>query len=394
MITMFHSNLARVEGGRFFVDRKFHTGMRKYVEQLSMPVLSVHRHLPAKDDATVMDLVELPEDQLGYSVLTFQGDRAGRPLAEDMQRLRARAASSRLVYGDLPGRRLAAELRIPYVAIVEYNLQTTMTFASEGTTGTWRRRWRSAKAARTYFTCDAPAMRAAALLHCNGYPIYEESSWLNGRRLLYLDSRMARALIIPEAELFARLAARSQRLPRLLFSGRFEPAKGALDVVKVAAECARRGAQFEMHLYGKGSQREAMDRAVVEHGLQGRVTIHDPVPFTELVQIARSSDLFVCCHVQDDPSCTYLESLGCGLPVVGYDNAMWRGLAEHSRAGIVTPLRSPSALAEKLTDLLTNHAQLNTLSDRARTFALEHCFENEFTRRTSSLEALCEVPAA
>jgi glycosyltransferase involved in cell wall biosynthesis len=112
------------------------------------------------------------------------------------------------------------------------------------------------------------------------------------------------------------------------------------------------------------------------------------VPYPELVEIARRFDLFVCCHVQDDPSCTYIESFGCGLPVAGYANAMWRGLAASSRAGVVSPLRGEEALAEAIARLLADPAWLDALSQHARAFALEHCFENEFARRTESLEEL------
>jgi hypothetical protein len=81
--------------------------MRKYLEQLTMPLLSVHPLLSPGDDGTIMDLVELPEEELGYSVLTIQLDRFGRPRSDDNDGLRRRAAGSRLVYGEWTGRPLA-----------------------------------------------------------------------------------------------------------------------------------------------------------------------------------------------------------------------------------------------------------------------------------------------
>jgi hypothetical protein len=76
------------------------------------------------------------------------------------------------------------------------------------------------------------------------------------------------------------------------------------------------------------------------------------------------------------------------LPVAGYGNAMWRGLAGSSGAGVVTPLGARAALAEALGNLLADHERLNALSERARAFAHAHCFENEFARRTDSLNEL------
>src|SRR3954453_7019599 len=185
-------------------------------------------------------------------------------------------------------------------------------------------------------------------------------------------------MVIDEEALHRRLQQRPDRRPRLLFSGRFEPAKGALDVVLAAIDCQHRGLDFELHLYSQGSQRPAIDRAVAEHGLADKVFVHDAVPYPELVEVARGCDLFVCCHIQDDPSCTYLESMGCGLPVIGYGNAMWLAMCADSRAGVVTPLGAPDALAEAIVRLLADPGRLDDLSLRARSFAVEHAFEREF----------------
>jgi glycosyltransferase involved in cell wall biosynthesis len=353
----------------------------------------VHPELPPEADGSVIDLVDVPVGSLGYSVVTLRYDERGHLAPGEMDRLRAATAGAKLVYGDVSVPQLEAAWRVPLISVIEYTLKTVVTFATEGVKGALERNWRLARALRFYLTKFVPSIRRAKLLHCNGYPIYEESALVNSHRLLYLDSRMEREQVISEDALARRLGERRKRAPRLLFSGRFEPAKGALDVVLVGAELARQGVPFEMHLYGQGSQRVAMDRAVVENGLTDKVTIHDAVPYPELVEIARGFDLFVCCHVQDDPSCTYIESFGCGLPVVGYANAMWRGLAMSSRAGVVSRLRAPAALADGIARLLADGARVDALSRHARDFALEHCFENEFARRTDSIEELYKQAA-
>jgi colanic acid/amylovoran biosynthesis glycosyltransferase len=56
--------------------------------------------------------------------------------------------------------------------------------------------------------------------------------------------------------------------------------------------------------------------------LAGKIITRDAVPYAEFVNISRCLDVFVCCHIQIDPPCTYLESYGAGLPIVGYANRM------------------------------------------------------------------------
>lgn len=389
MLTMVHTNRARLAQGVLHVDRKFHTGMKEYLRRIETPILSIHPELLPGKDSSVMDLVAIPEKDLGYRVMTVRCSASNQPLREELPRLRATIAASALVYGGGLGIPATTTTHpVPYVAILEYNLRTTVVFAAAGVQGKVRPYTRKLQAIYYYLRNSVPAMRRAILVHCNGYPIYRESAWFNRNRLLYLDSRMHASMIIPEDRLQRRLAVRRTRRPRLIFSGRLEPAKGALDVIKVARACASRNIEFDFDIYGQGSQRRAMESAIEDAKLTGRVRIHEPVPYPTLVEIASECDLFVCCHVQDDPSCTYLESMGCGLPIVGYGNAMWEAMQKDSRAGMVVMVGDHDAAASAIGHLLAEPNELDSLSILARSFAVEHTFEKEFTRRTDSISEI------
>jgi glycosyltransferase involved in cell wall biosynthesis len=127
---------------------------------------------------------------------------------------------------------------------------------------------------------------------------------------------------------------------------------------------------------------------VREHGLGSVVTFMGNLDFeSELLPFMRSEvDLFVCCHRQGDPSCTYLETLACGVPIAGYGNEAWRGLAERSSAGWVTPMKRPRTLASKIASL--TDAEIERRSFNGLQFARAHTFETEFERRIEHLKAL------
>ena len=58
---------------------------------------------------------------------------------------------------------------------------------------------------------------------------------------------------------------------------------------------------------------------------------------SELVPWMRQeADIFLSCHRQDDPSCAYLEAMGCGLPVLGYELP---DAAQRAALGIQSPER-------------------------------------------------------
>ena len=391
MLTMIHSNRATIEDGLFKVDRKFHVGMRQFVAGIHSPVLTIHpERLPGE---LTMDLIEVPCKELGYDVMTLRTDRKLRPTAPDRQRLSDAIARSKLICGgDMGGADLAFRLGVPCILVREYDLQTQIVTTTSQVTNLARRGIRVIKSTLNYL-CDMRNMRRAHAIHCNGYPIYEATRRLNSNRLLYLDSRMPSENVISEEQLLRRLAIRAGRPLRLLYSGRYEPMKGSDHAVRVGLACLARGLDVEMHCYGQGRLHEEMKRLAAQERLPGRIVVHPAVPFPELVEISRTFDMFVCCHMQGDPSCTYLESFGAGLPIVGYGNRMWRALSEASAAGRWSPMREPEAVADTIQAIASDSGLLDAMSVRAREFALAHAFELEFKLRIDAINAALGTPS-
>ncbi len=378
-----HSNSARIDNGMLRVDRKFLTGMRLYAEHIDMPLMTVHPEMDMADQT--MDLVEVPCKDLGFEVVIIKKNADPQ---ETKAWLQKQIGRSHLVYGSGFGSaKIARQLGIPYILVLECDLRTQITVTTMQVKSLARRSIRSLRCIVQYISHDIGAMRGAHSLHCNGYPVYDESRQFNQNQLLYLDSRMSADMVITKQQLDDRLRQRSGRPLRLLFSGRYERLKGADDSVRVALECLKRGLDIELHTYGHGSLRDMMLQLARQSPVANRIHIHDAIPYPELVQCSREFDLFVCCHIQSDPSCTYLESFGAGLPIVGYANRMWQRLSESSACGYASPMGQPSGVADDVARLLENSNMLADMSRQARTFALEHTFEREFSLRTNAIKS-------
>ena len=104
-----------------------------------------------------------------------------------------------------------------------------------------------------------------------------------------------------------------------------------------------------------------------------------------LPMVARSVDLFVCCHRQGDPSCTYLETMSCGTPIVGYDNEAFRGVVDQSGAGWLTPMDDPTELAACIAALHSSRDLLADAALRSLDFASNHTFEKVMQARVDHL---------
>jgi len=238
------------------------------------------------------------------------------------------------------------------------------------------------------------AFQAATALQANGYPAHDQYSPFCADSLLYLDGRMTPDLFATEAEMTAREARRAAGAPlRLIFSGRLETMKGAQDLVPVAARLTERGVDFTLDIFGTGS----LD-AEIRAGLQrlkepNRVRLHGALDFeTELVPFTRQhADLFLGCHRQADPSCTYIEAMGCGVAVASYDNRMWKRLNAEAKAGWDTALGRPVTLADKVADLSRTPEAITEASRNAWAFSRAHGFLPEFQRRMQHLARVAGV---
>lgn len=240
-----------------------------------------------------------------------------------------------------------------------------------------------------------PALRAADGVQFNGYPAWDRYRALNAQSMLYLDGRMTPEMMA-DADQMGRRAARLRAGEplRLVHSGRLETMKGAQDLLPVMAALRARGVAATLDIFGTGAL-EGDIRAGLD-ALGGAVRLHGPVDFAgELVPFCRDhADLFLSCHRQGDPSCTYIEAMGCGLAVAGYGNAMWSRLAGESGAGAVVPLGKPAALADAIAVWDRDRDALAGAQARALDFARAHDFPTEFAARMAHARAIAGVQAS
>ena len=376
-----------IEGSILWVDRKVHSGNCLLAQHLSMKITMLSPVL--EDPSTMMDLIAVPLDDLTYAVELLACDKSHALDSNETERVRKLVQKSTLVYGTGFGIHTHAQkLNKTHVAITECNLATQIKISRLAVEGTLRRSARTAKTLLR-FLGETRMHQHAHSVHCNGYPMYNQTKYLNDNCLLYLDSRMTENLVINSDRLEARLEGFAKgRKARLIYSGRYEAIKGTLDVVEVGIELNRRGVRFELDLFGKGAQAEEMRRRVEKSGGADNIRVNDAIPYPELIERSHESDLFVCCHVQDDPSCTYLEASGSGLAIAGYNNRMWKSFARFANNGVVTTRKRPKDLANEIEKLLSDRQKLIDFSRQSREFALAHTFEKEFGSRIKALEAI------
>lgn len=275
---------------------------------------------------------------------------------------------------------------IPIVASLEYTLKTRLQILKLDPHISTLRRMRRMLWQLNFERKLRRGLSKAAGVQFNGWPSYDGYAHLTTRAHLYLDNRIEHSMLATPSDMQSRIARLRSGAPlRLIHSGRLEPMKGAQDLLPVMRALAKNKVDATLDIYGTGTLAQNIRAALSEFG--GRVRLHDPVDFrTELVPINRAgADLFLSCHRQSDPSCSYLEAMGCGLAVAGYDNQMWSALCKASGGGMTAPLGQPEALAAAITGWHHDREKLVSASALALAYAQSHCFEAEFSGRIRHL---------
>jgi glycosyltransferase involved in cell wall biosynthesis len=381
----------RAPSGKLVVTRKYLTGLDVYASLWPGKVVSAVRISGSLDDGH-LDAVEHDPARSRFEL---------RELPEDPARIeeQLRAASVVMLTDGQETYTLAGQcqqLGIPYVLTLEWDASTRRQIlwqeAPSRLRGAKRILWAEATNFRRLRT-----IRAAAGLQCNGTPAFEAYRGINARPLLYFDSRVGPEMVVAEQPLEARLGELGAGGPlRLVFSGRLVAIKGVDHLPRFASALARAGIAFSLDICGGGALEGALREQIDRRGLAGRVRLRGTLDFErELMPfVAGHTDLFICCHTQGDPSCTYLETMACGVPVVGYGNPALRGIVERSGAGWSIPDFNPERLAGLVATLAGDRAGIAERSRSAREFALAHTFDKTMQERTRHLLACSLRPAA
>lgn len=235
------------------------------------------------------------------------------------------------------------------------------------------------------------ALTQAVGVQCNGMPTYHDYRGLNANPLLFFDSRVTQDIVVEESTLKAKAVRLAEGAPlRLAFSGRLTEIKGVQHLPKVAAALRRQGIPFTLDVYGDGNLKDWLLTEIAGLGLGDLVQLRGVLDFhSELMPTFRQQvDAFLCCHPQGDPSCTYLETLACGVPIIGYANEAWRGMHELSGAGWLVNMGNNSQMADAVAGLHQNRAAWLSAAQAARQFAVQHTFETTIRHRVEHL-CLC-----
>ncbi|WP_299852653.1 glycosyltransferase [uncultured Roseovarius sp.] len=374
---------ATIVGGKPYLDIKFCEGVNYYASGW---------------DGQVTGMLRTQENQFAFGRVFERSELSFDPILLDQNAPIDKAKLAEfdviLCSGDnhlyLDMWKICKDLQTKVVYIIEYDLKTRFQIISLNKNTSF-----VGKLSAMFWTLRQEQRRKTAFrqadgLQANGYPAEISYGRLCRNPVMYLDNRLKPDMMATKAEMSDRRVKEKNTPLRLVNSGRLEAMKGAQDLIPIANSLAKKKVDFRLDVFGTGSLFSEIAEAIGKLNLTDRVNLHEPVDFeTELVPYVRkNADIFLSCHRQSDPSCTYLESMGCGVSVVGYDNRMLQNLVRESDAGWTVPLGNWEALADRIAKLSQNRYEVTLKSANALEFASRHAFDIEFDKRLNHLKTV------
>lgn len=371
-------------GGRVLMQDRFISGMKAYREHWDGDLAAIIEPAPLQDlDGNVDRKLAGQDFEVAIADLDFK-----LHIVDYFDpRMRDLFAQVDLILSSVSYRqnhlaRVANEVGTALVYNSEYTLKTRIQIARteepDFLSFTKRAAWEvnNERAVRT-------GVRICQGLQANGLPTYHAYKDLARSSMYYFDGRMTQDMLIPEDKRAQRVQTMLKGGPlRLTWSGRMMKFKGADQLVEVAYHLRELGVDFTMDLFGGGVLTESMQARVHKLGLGDRVKLRGYVPFSELTEENQSHfDVWVCPHPQGDPSSAYLETLGNGLPMLGYANEALTGVLSKVNAGRTVPIGDAAGLARLIARYDRDREQLARWSRVGLDFARHHTFDLSFRRR-------------
>jgi glycosyltransferase involved in cell wall biosynthesis len=168
----------------------------------------------------------------------------------------------------------------------------------------------------------------------------------------------------------------------LLSVGRLELEKNPFLLVDALAELERRApGRYRLLWIGRGNLEAAVRDRLEELGLMHRIELRGYVPFgPELLELYRSSHIFVHVSLTEGVPQVIVEALACGTPVVATEVGGVSGAVAGGAAGLLVPPANLEALVDAVERMAADAALRQRLVARGLELARETTFEAEAER--------------
>ena len=373
-------------GNEVVLDVRFVEGMKLHAQLWPGHV----RCILWRDEGQINQPMRYSVRQLEFDLIVLDRGQAPPPLLVEEATV-ILAAADNMRHLDLPEQTKGRLTRLVYT--VEQPLRGRIA-AALAMRAPLRRRlgsafwnWRQERRLRA-------ALAAADGIQSNGLMTHRAYHRVHENAMMFLDNRLRTPMIARAMEQTMRAESLRSGAPlRLAWFGTMSHDAGLYDLVQVAFLLKNKGIDFTLDLYGEGEESPGLKGAIAAMGLAEQVRFHEGLEKdAQLIpRLKRNADMLVAPQNLPTPLASYIEAMGCGLPILCYNNRNWRVLQRDSQAGWKVRRGSVNGLVRTIERLNANREEIIAASQRAADYARKHSFEVEFAKRMTHLRKLARL---
>lgn len=162
-------------------------------------------------------------------------------------------------------------------------------------------------------------------------------------------------------------AARNFGNKDLLMVGRFRPRKNHMDLIEAMSYVREKHPNVFLHLAGEGPLRQKIESEVKHRHLEDNILIHGYVEEEELIELYKKCPIFVLPSEWEGHPLVLLEAWASGQAVIGTEVTGIREFIKNG-PGELVPLHRPKELANSITYLLSNPADVQEIGAEAQEY--------------------------
>jgi len=179
---------------------------------------------------------------------------------------------------------------------------------------------------------------------------------------------------------------RIRREPSLVVSVSRLTVQKRLPILFQAIKLASRDISgLKLEVYGTGPEKFRLERMITDIGLEGRVSLVEPLPQRELRRVYNRATVVVLNSVEEGFGLALTEAMLCRTAVIGARSGGILDIIEDRRTGLLVPPDNPELLAEAIKLLIKDSEMRSRLAEEGYHSALKRFIATATARQYAEI---------
>ncbi len=167
---------------------------------------------------------------------------------------------------------------------------------------------------------------------------------------------------------------------RIGYGGRLEKEQKRADLlIPLIPMLEETEINYQLHIAGDGSLYETIKAYVQEQKLEHRVKLYGSLPYQQMYEFWKQSDIFINVSDMEGTSLSMLEAMASGAVPIVTDTSGARNFVRDGKNGFICCLKDIAGITDKIKLLYHDRQRLSEMGDASRLMIKDRCNIDQYT---------------